>query len=98
MKAIVAEGADVNAKKKDQDERTPLHYAAEFGKIAVVKVLLEMGADPLLKNMNDNTPRDLAKDDEIKKLLEDVAYTEQPAADATTEQPIEDRVYNTDLL
>lgn len=43
-KRALSKGADPNA-KKDQWEKTPLHYAAERGHEEVVQVLIENGAD-----------------------------------------------------
>ena len=37
---------------------TPLHYAADFGQLEVVQLLLRHGADKKLKNCNGKRPAD----------------------------------------
>lgn len=46
---VLAKGAAVNATDKDS-AATPLHYASSFGRIEVVRVLLNHGADTTLKD------------------------------------------------
>ncbi|BEP31749.1 MAG: hypothetical protein WBIAU1_12270 [Wolbachia endosymbiont of Drosophila biauraria] len=48
-----------------------MHVAAANGHEDVVKVLLEAGADPSLKDVDGKTPRDLTKDQGIIQLLEE---------------------------
>ncbi|WP_395462623.1 ankyrin repeat domain-containing protein [Wolbachia endosymbiont of Cantharis cryptica] len=43
--------------------------AAQNGHIEIVRVLIEKGANPLLRDKNGKTPRDLAENDDIKELL-----------------------------
>ncbi len=50
--------------------------AAEEGCTEIVKILIENGADPLIKDEHGKTPRDLAQDDVIKKLLEEAEETQ----------------------
>lgn len=55
----------------DRHGNTPLHFAAEMGGcIAVVKTLVQAGADTEKKNGKGLTPREVAKTPEIKKFLE----------------------------
>ncbi len=49
---------------------TLLHYAAESGNLAMVKLLLERGADPTLKTKWGSTPYDVAGQTMIKATLE----------------------------
>ena len=44
VKLLVDAGADVNAKKNPQ-MKTPLHNAAQYGRVEMVKMLLAKGAD-----------------------------------------------------
>ena len=39
--------------------RTPLHCAASYGQIGVVRLLLERGADPHVRDEDGNTPSEL---------------------------------------
>ncbi|XP_066275704.1 ankyrin repeat and SAM domain-containing protein 1A-like isoform X3 [Branchiostoma lanceolatum] len=50
--------AKVNERNKDSE--TPLHFAAQYGHTAVVKVLLEHHADPTMRNKRGESPLDLA--------------------------------------
>ena len=52
-------GADVNVRKKNtgtRDSMTPLHMAAFNGHIAIVRLLLEVGADPEARFRKGCTP------------------------------------------
>ena len=65
-------GLDPNV--KDDDDNTPLHYAARGGHPDVVKLLLEHGADPNAKGVDGETPLRYAArgghPDIVKLLLE----------------------------
>jgi len=52
-------GANIHA--TDNDGSTPLHFAAEYGNLEVVKLLLKRGADKNLKDKYGNTPLESAK-------------------------------------
>ena len=70
--ALIAAGADVNAKQ--QDDFTALHEAAQNGDREIVDALLVAGADPSLTlSMSGERPADLARKHhhpEIAQLLE----------------------------
>lgn len=68
VQRAVEHGASVNKVKYENDPKvfqerkpfglgTPLHSAAEFGKIEIVKYLLEQGADPLKLDSRGKKPR-----------------------------------------
>jgi len=61
----VAHGADLNARLKsgasgrgklNQKEATPFLMAADTADVPLMKRLVELGADPLLRNADDSTP------------------------------------------
>ena len=54
---------------------TALHYAALADDVASVKFLLEFGANPTLTNDYGRTPKDYARDPQIKQLLTDSTKT-----------------------
>ena len=66
--AVVAAKATVTV--QDEDEDTALHNAANGNHAAVVKLLLEAGADKTLENGDGNTPAALARDDDVVSLFD----------------------------
>jgi len=46
----------------DKDNNTALHYAVESNSVPIVEFLLKNGADISMKNKNNKTPLDLAKE------------------------------------
>ncbi len=68
VKVLLKNKANVNA--ADENEYTPLHWAAKLGYTEIINILIENGANPLLKNKDGKTPGDLARYGNIKKLLE----------------------------
>ena len=50
---------------------TPLYQASRFGHIDCVKTLLKYGADVHAEDKYGNTPINLARNDEIRKLLKE---------------------------
>ena len=70
LKALLAAGANVNA--KDSDGNTPLHMAAYTNRIENAKVLLEAGADVNVVSTGGRTPMAMARKsraDEIAGLI-----------------------------
>lgn len=65
VRAIVAAGADVNARLRsgfggrailNPRGATPLLYAARTADVPLMKILVELGADPLVPNLEGTTP------------------------------------------
>ena len=67
---LVERGADTDC--RDPQLETPLHWAAERGKRAAVRRLLRLGADTTIENRHGETAGDLAEDEEIRTMLEEV--------------------------
>ena len=76
-RALLKAGAPVNQVQRDGS--TPLHGAAYYGQVRIVKLLLSSGADPTIKNRWDNTPIIETVDPDIKKLL--LEYKEDKIAE-----------------
>ena len=58
-------GADVMA--RDRDGWTPLHWASAYGTSEDIQALLDAGANATVKDDYDNTPWDLAQDNDALK-------------------------------
>ncbi|HCE59776.1 MAG TPA: hypothetical protein DEQ74_03030 [Wolbachia sp.] len=67
VNALLEKGAEVNV--VDKHKVTPLHLAAMSDNADLVGALLKKDANPFLKNGNGYTPRDLTRDDDVKRLL-----------------------------
>ncbi|MES2966036.1 MAG: ankyrin repeat domain-containing protein [Bdellovibrionota bacterium] len=57
---LIENGAELNA--KDADGQTALHHAVARGSLLLVATMIEAGADPYLKDAQDRSPMDLAKE------------------------------------
>ena len=69
IKLLLHEGADVN-RQTDGCKETPLHRAARDNKTEAVRLLLDNGADINLKNSENKTPLDVAREgSEVEHLL-----------------------------
>ncbi|XP_035222948.1 ankyrin repeat domain-containing protein 12-like [Stegodyphus dumicola] len=75
VKLLIQFGADVNAPGLDSD--TPLHDAVVNKHEKIVKFLLKYGADPLQKNAHRRTPLDVARSEEIIRLLKEAAQLQK---------------------
>ena len=59
IQLLAARGAEINC--QDEDQETPLHWAADYGHAAAVKLLLTLGADTTIKNREGETAEDMAE-------------------------------------
>ena len=50
---------------------TPLHFAAELGRLPIVKILLFHMADINARNVKNQQPLDIATDEEVKRVLQE---------------------------
>jgi uncharacterized protein len=66
-RALVAAGADVRATQ--QDGVTPLHEAAHIGRVDLVQLLLEHGADPAARDGKGRTAADFAREGGHSEVL-----------------------------
>lgn len=72
--ALLAAGAQVNVAQ--QGGWTPLHQAAAHGRVAIVEMLLERGADPAARSDDGRTPAEMAAEkgfDELAEMLRKAA-------------------------
>lgn len=65
---LMESGADLTL--VDDEGATALHKAAQEGQIATVKLLLGLGAKRDTQDSKGRTPKDVAKSEEVKQLLE----------------------------
>ena len=68
VQMLVAGGAEID--KATNAGWTPLYRAAYMGKTEVVKVLLSLGADRTKAAKDGKTPLDVARNDEIRRMLQ----------------------------
>lgn len=68
IRLMLLKGADINA--QDDNGNTVLHIGASIGSKAIVRFLLQEGADRTLEDHRGFKPVDMAMYDDIKELLE----------------------------
>jgi ankyrin repeat protein len=68
--------AKADASAKDKNNNTPMHYAAGYGRVDIVELLVEAGGSVTTKNVDGKSALDVAKlndqDDVVKALEKDV--------------------------
>ena len=64
---LITRGSPVN--HCQVDDSTPLHAGAYFGQTEIVKMLLEYGADPTIKNKWNHTPMEEAENNKITEAF-----------------------------
>lgn len=73
VRAAVASGARVNAPRPSLENKTALHFAVARSGAAMVKLLLELGADPNARDSGGETPLSMAafrgRADCVRELL-----------------------------
>jgi ankyrin repeat protein len=75
IKLLINNGALVN--KVTNFGSSPLHYAASLGQGDIVRILLEAGADPTIKNKEGNTARNLSLLLDVLELLDRAIHQEE---------------------
>ena len=89
MKVILEAGID-NINKSDIYGNTPLYISSRDGKKEIVELLLRHGADPNVKPFGlTPTPKEIAKNKMIKKLLEEFDFENQKNKERLKSDPIE---------
>ena len=79
--------SDIDVNYADEHGSTAQHYAAGQGRSAIVKLLLEWGANPNVEDEDDETPLDRADDDDqIVRLLQLAGAKHVEKAESTYEQ------------
>lgn len=68
LERLIQAGADIQKARTDTGE-TPLHAAAKEGHEEIIQKLLKAGADKTIVDKSGNRPTDVAKTQEIFKLL-----------------------------
>lgn len=93
VRELAARGADVNArhantntgaKGLDRNGATPMVLAAETGDIPLMRLLVELGADPLLANKDNSTPLLAACGVGVLGSGDEAAGTEEEAIEAVS--------------
>ena len=74
---LLDRGFDIN-NQKNSLSNTPLHIAVKKGLTDIVYVLLEKGANTELKNINGNTPLDLAREKQFSRIIKLLESTVLP--------------------
>jgi ankyrin repeat protein len=69
-------GANPHASCDCPHHKTALHYASENGHADTVKVLLECGANPLVKDSRNYTAAQVASNDEVKMVIRNHAESQ----------------------
>ncbi len=67
IQALINAGIDVN--QQDKEGNTVLMGAAGYRRTAIVRLLLNNGADVMIKNKKEKTVYDLAKNEDIKRMI-----------------------------
>lgn len=68
---VLSSSADLDINARDRDGNTPLHLAAQLGRVAIVRELLEHpGINDSIANYNGQIPLDLARTPEIFQQLQ----------------------------
>lgn len=86
VKLLIEKGVELNT--ADNDGNTALILASFGGHVDVVKLLIEKGAAIDVENGEEQTALDVAKTDEIRRLLQS-ALPAQPAAAVPAKEPKE---------
>ena len=67
LQFLASRGAEINT--QENWKSTPLHWAAEKGQQAAVRLLLGLGADRSLKNNMGKTVEEVCKNDEETRAV-----------------------------
>jgi cytohesin len=71
IRMLLSSGADINA--RDEQQQTPLHWAAQEGNKDAAELLVQNGADRTVRDSAGKTPGDCTDDDDLSALLKAAA-------------------------
>ena len=84
--------ANPNAKDKHDQNNTALHYAAMEGHTAIVEILLQHGADPLVVNDFNQTPAMVAKNRSIANTLNQDGTYSPPSSKILRQKQLDEQL------
>ncbi|KAI9922395.1 hypothetical protein PsorP6_002691 [Peronosclerospora sorghi] len=73
---LIENGADPNA--VDENGDTALHYAVELDRYDLVETLMKRGADSSIKNLKGLSAMDIAREDDLKEILNPATHVLAP--------------------
>eukprot|EP01119_Soliformovum_irregulare_P014473 TRINITY_DN3958_c1_g1_i1.p1 TRINITY_DN3958_c1_g1~~TRINITY_DN3958_c1_g1_i1.p1 ORF type:complete len:618 (+),score=224.98 TRINITY_DN3958_c1_g1_i1:21-1874(+) len=66
---ITSDRVSLDAANPSDRFNTPLHIVSRDGKTQLLKILLEKGANPTIKNIDEKTPYDVSKDKKVRHIM-----------------------------
>jgi len=86
---LIKEGAKLNP--QNSAGQTPLHLAVDYGRTDSIKILLDSGADPFLKDKEGKTAKDYTLKNGYKTIFSLISKAEQGNPQKSASEPVEIR-------